>query len=75
MSAPAASIARARSGEPRIKPEACVIDGHLAVFIGGAYKLLPLKAADEFVRKLQGELAKLRRQEKRRLRALREAAS
>jgi hypothetical protein len=56
-----------------LKPDVCVIDGRLAVFIGADYKLLPPDAADRFVRKMQGELARLKRQEKRRLRDLKSA--
>lgn len=58
---------------PPLKPIVCVQGDRLAVFIGADYKLLELDAADAFARKLQSELAKLRRQEKRRLRGLRKA--
>lgn len=58
---------------PPLKPEVTVINDRLAVFMGADYKLLELDAADAFARKLQSELAKLRRQEKRRLRGLRKA--
>lgn len=52
-----------------LKPEVCVLEGRLAVFIGGAYKLLDLAMADRFGRAYQSELAKLRRHHKRARRA------
>jgi len=45
-----------------IKPEVTIIDDRLAVFIGGA---------DKFVRRMQSELARLRRQQNRAGRAQR----
>lgn len=54
-----------------IKPEVTIIDDRLVVFIGGAYKTMPLDVADRFVRRMQGELARLRRQQRRAERALR----
>jgi hypothetical protein len=59
---------------PPLKPEVCVLQDRLAVFIGADYKLLPLEDADRFVRQAQGALDKLKRQERRRLRELRRAA-
>lgn len=53
---------------PPLKPEVCIVDGKLAVFLGADYKLLQPDAADKFVRRLQGELARLRCEEKRRRR-------
>jgi hypothetical protein len=58
---------------PPLKPDVCVLQDRLAVFIGADYKLLSLEVADKFVRDAQGALAKLRRQEKARLRKLRKA--
>lgn len=55
---------------PPVKPEICIIDGKLNVFMGADYKAMSIDVADKFVRKAQGELAKLRRMEKRRLRQL-----
>lgn len=54
---------------PLIKPEVTIIGDRLAVFMGADYKTMPLEAADRFVRRLQGELARLKRQQKRALRA------
>lgn len=54
---------------PSIKPEVCIIDGRLNIFLGADYKAMPLDVADRFVRRCQGELARLRRQEKRKRRA------
>lgn len=51
-----------------LKPEVCILDGKLAIFMGADYKLLPLADADRLVRKMQGELARMKRAEKRRLR-------
>lgn len=56
------------------KPACVVIDDKLAVYMGGDYKMMSLDVADAFVRKLQGELAKLRRQEKRKARQARKEA-
>lgn len=56
------------------KPEVTVINDRLAVFIGADYKFLALPEADRFVRTLQGELARLRRQVKRRERDARRTA-
>lgn len=50
---------------PPLKPEVCIVGDRLAVFMGADYKLMELAAADKWVRKLQGELAKLKRQDKR----------
>lgn len=58
---------------PPLKPLVCVQGDRLAVFIGADYKLLPLEQAEAFVRTAQSELAKLKRQQKRRLRDLRKA--
>lgn len=60
---------------PPLKPLVCVQGDRLAVFIGADYKLLPLEQAEAFVRAAQGELDRLKRQERRRLRALRKAVS
>lgn len=60
---------------PPLKPDVCVIGDRLAVFIGADYKLLPLDVAEKFVRLAQGELAKLKRQQKRRLRELRKVVA
>lgn len=56
-----------------IKPEVCVIGDRLAVFMGADYKMLPLDVADAFVRRMQGELSKLRRQAKREKREAKQA--
>ena len=53
---------------PPVKPECCVIDGRLAVFMGADYKMLDPLQADAFVRKLQGKLAELKREIKRKKR-------
>lgn len=50
---------------PPVKPEICIIDGKLNVFMGADYKAMPLAVADKFVRKLQSKLAELRRRIKR----------
>jgi hypothetical protein len=57
---------------PPIKPEVRVIGDRLAVFMGADYKMLELASADQFVRRMQGELAKLRRQHKRAARQLKQ---
>jgi hypothetical protein len=49
---------------PQLKPEVCIINDHLALFIGADYKLMPVDAADAYIRKMQGTLAKLRRKMK-----------
>lgn len=48
---------------PPIKPEVCVIDGKLAVFLGADYKLMPLDVAEAFVASLQRCVETLRQQE------------
>lgn len=53
------------------KPEVCIVGDRLAVFIGADYKFLELEQAQAFVRRMQGELAKLQRQAKRAARARR----
>ncbi|HXE20703.1 MAG TPA: hypothetical protein VN617_00010 [Rhodoferax sp.] len=55
------------------KPEVTIIGDRLAVFMGSSYQLMPLNVADSFVRRLQGELARLKRQVKREERAQRKA--
>jgi hypothetical protein len=50
---------------PPLKPDACISDDKLAIFIGADYKMLPLAVADPYVRKLQGLIAKMKRAEKR----------
>lgn len=47
-----------------IKPEVCIIDGRLAVFLGADYKLMPFEAAEVFVRDLQLALEAMRRQQR-----------
>lgn len=54
-----------------IKPEVTIIGDRLAVYMGADYKTMPLEVADKFVRRLQGELARLKRQQRRAERALR----
>ena len=54
-----------------IKPEVTIIGDRLAVYMGADYKTMPLEVADRFVRRLQGELARLKRQQRRAERALR----
>lgn len=56
-----------------VKPEVTIIGDRLAVFMGADYKTMPLEVADKFVRRLQGELARLKRQEKHKARAIRRA--
>jgi hypothetical protein len=53
------------------KPEVTIIGDRLAVYMGADYKLMPLDVADTFVRRMQGELARLKRQRKRDERARR----
>lgn len=55
---------------PPIKPEVCIVGDRLAVFMGADYKLMPLDVADDFSRRFQSELSKLRRQVKREARSL-----
>jgi len=50
---------------PPLKPDAAVIDGKLAVFMGADYKMMPLAVADPYIRKLQGLVAEMKRAEKR----------
>jgi len=50
---------------PPLRPDAAVIDGKLAVFMGADYKMMPLAVADPYVRKLQGLVAEMKRAEKR----------
>lgn len=54
-----------------IKPEVTIIGDRLAVYMGADYKTMPLEVADKFVRRLQGELARLKRQQRRAGRAQR----
>lgn len=56
---------------PPIKPEVCIVDDRLAVFLGGDYKFLTIPAADKLIRKMQSELARLRRQEAKKGRVVR----
>lgn len=56
------------------KPQVCVIDGRLAVFMGADYKLLDLELAERFCRLVQSETARLRREHKRARRAAAKAA-
>ena len=58
---------------PPLKPDAAVIDGKLAVFMGADYKMMPLAVADPYVRKLQGLVAEMKRAEKRAKRKARAA--
>lgn len=53
------------------KPDVAVVDGRLAVFIGGAHQLLTLEQADAWVPKVQSALSELRRAVKRAKRAAR----
>jgi len=55
------------------KPEVTIVGDRLAVFMGADYKAMPMDVADKFVRRLQGELARLKRQVKREERAQRKA--
>jgi len=50
---------------PPIKPEACIIENKLAVFMDADYKMLPLAVADPYVRRLQGLVAEMKREQKR----------
>ena len=50
---------------PPMKPDACIADNKLAIFIGADYKMLPLEVADPYVRKLQGLVAEMKREQKR----------
>lgn len=47
-----------------IKPEVCILDGRLAVFLGADYKLMPFEVAEVFVRNLQLALEAMRRQQR-----------
>ena len=58
---------------PPLKPEACIIENKLAVFMGADYKMLPLEVADPYVRKLQGLVAEMKREQKRAKRKARAA--
>ena len=58
---------------PPIRPDAAVIDGKLAVFMGADYKMLPLEVADPYVRRLQGLVAEMKREQKRAKRKARAA--
>jgi hypothetical protein len=51
------------------KPQVCVIDGRLAVFMGTDYKFLELEVAERFCRLVQSQTDKLRREHRRALRA------
>lgn len=44
------------------KPQVCVINGRLAVFMGADYKFLELQQASRFCRLVQSETARLRRE-------------
>lgn len=57
-----------------IKPEVCVVDGKVAVFLGADYKFLELAAAQKLVAKMQGAIASLRRDGKRIKRANRDCS-
>ena len=48
-----------------IKPEVCIINDRLAVFMGADYKLMPLEVADPYVRRMQGLVAEMKREQKR----------
>lgn len=50
---------------PPMKPDACIIDGKLAVFMGADYKFMPLDAAEAFVRKLQELVDEMKRTQQR----------
>lgn len=56
------------------KPEVCVKDSRLCVFIGADYKLLDYGQAREFARRVQSEFARLDRQVKREKRAAKKRA-
>lgn len=58
-----------------IKPEVTIIGDRLAVYMGADYKTMPLEVADKFARRLQGELARLKRQQKRKARDARKAGA
>lgn len=56
---------------PPVKPQVCVLEGKLAVFMAADYKLLDRPAAKAFVRAVQRGYAQLLREEKRAKRAAR----
>jgi len=58
---------------PPIKLEARIIENKLAVFMGADYKMMPLAVADPYVRKLQGLVAEMKREQKRAKRKARAA--
>lgn len=53
---------------PAPKPEFCVVDGHLWVFVGADYKRLDRAKAKKFVKDAQRNYALLLREEKRKKR-------
>ena len=48
-----------------VKPQVCVIDDRVGVFMGSDYKLLPLDVAERVTRQMQSATAALRRKVKR----------
>lgn len=56
---------------PPLKPQVCVMEGKLAVFMAADYKLLDRPAAKTFMRDIQRGYAQLLREEKRKKRAAR----
>ena len=58
---------------PPLKPDAAVINGQVAIFIGGAYAFLTAKQTGIFLPKVQSAYAQLLRENKREERARRKA--
>lgn len=50
---------------PPCKPQVCVIDDRVAVFMGADYKLMDLAEADKHIAAMQSKTAELRRMLKR----------
>jgi hypothetical protein len=57
---------------PPVKPQVCVIDGKLNVFMGADYKMLDKVSAKAFMQAVQRGYAQLCREEKQRERARRD---
>jgi hypothetical protein len=51
-----------------VKPDMCLIDGKVAVFIGGAYAFMTIEQARTFTSKLQSLIAHHKREERRKAR-------
>ena len=56
------------------KPQVCIIDGRVAVFLGADYKFMDLQSARKLSAQLQSEIARLERVNRMKARAEKKGA-